>query len=134
MLTSAQKSRCAKLAAALDTGDYETYRRAEPALSPAMKGLIWDLRTHVVAAGGRGRKQTLLRNHSKVSRPEAAVMRDLDYWSDTDDEPDDDPGDDPMPCAACDGTGRDAAGNRCATCNGTGKAPLDDDDENEDDE
>ena len=49
---------------------------------------------------------------------------------------DGDDGDDAetVPCQACNGRGKDAAGNRCAACDGSGKVPLDDDDEDDDDD
>ena len=129
-MTSAQKSRCRELAQALDRGDMAAYRRAEPALTPEMRGEVWDQRAHVKAMAARGHK-TLPPTDGKVS---AAVMHDLDYWSDdvTPDHDDDNDGD--VPCAACNGRGKDAAGNRCAVCGGSGKVAPGDDDGNEDDE
>ncbi len=135
MLTDRQRARCREIAAALDRHDQGPWLKAEPSLGPEARGLIWDLRAHVVAAGGRSKKTENLtvNSSSGLAKPDAAVMRDLDFWSDTEPEPDDDDDGD-VPCAACNGRGRDATGNVCQACNGTGVAPDDDDDRDEDDE
>ena len=119
MLIDRQREKCREIAAALDRHDQGPWLKAEPSLGPEARGLIWDLRAHVVAAGGRGHKKTLLPTDIQVSQ--AAVMHDLDYWSDdvTPDHDDDNDGD--VPCAACNGRGKDAAGTRCAVCGGSGK-------------
>ena len=141
MLTAAQKSRCRELAQALDAGDFAAYKRAEPSLTPEMKGEVWDMRAHVIAAGGRASKAGAVLNQSgsKPPRPPRVEteLHDLDYWATDDDQDDggDDDGDgDVTPCPACNGRGKDSAGNRCEACEGTGKAPLDDDREDDDDE
>ncbi len=85
MLTAAQREKCRVLAQALDTGDDATYKRAEPSLTPEMRGEIWDQRAHVKAMAASGDVKTLSRIHVQVSQ--AAVLRDLDFWSDTDDAP-----------------------------------------------
>ncbi len=137
MLTAAQKSRCAKLAAALDAGDYPTYKRVEPSLTPEMRGEIWEQRAHVqemavrVAQGQRG--TSVFPSQRRIKPPariEASV--DLDYWSDAEPvDPDDD--DDDQRCEACGGTGY-TQGGVCGACGGTGKAPPDDDDQEETDD
>jgi hypothetical protein len=130
MLTDRQRTRCGEIAAALDRHDLAPWRKWEPSLGAEERGLIWDMRQHVIAAAARNQAGI---TNLKPQQNFAELQRgdDLDFWA-SDVEPDDDDDDGDVPCAACDGTGRDAAGNRCATCNGTGKAPLDDDDENED--
>ncbi len=141
MLNAAQKSRCRELAQALDRGDMATYRRAEPALTPEMRGEVWDQRQRQ-AQGGRGRLKPL----TEKVQYEGAAMRDLDYWADTDDPPDDDPDDEltlkTKVCDNCRGLGTTSDGTRCTRCNGTGRVDRDDvddgdgedDDHDEDDE
>jgi hypothetical protein len=132
MLTDRQRTRCREIAAALDRHDLTLWRKWEPSLGAEERGAIWDMRGHVIAQAARERQKTLLPTDSKVSRPEAVVMRDLDYWSDDDAPIDDDVPDDQPTCSACGGSGKDAAGNECQVCGGTGKAPLDGDEEEDD--
>ena len=56
MLTDRQRERCRELARALDSGDYATYKRAEAALTPEMRGEIWDQRAHVKTQTARAAK------------------------------------------------------------------------------
>ena len=56
MLTDRQREKCREIAAALDRHDQGPWLKAEPSLGPEARGLIWDLRAHVVAAGGRAAK------------------------------------------------------------------------------
>jgi hypothetical protein len=135
MLNAAQRAKCAKLAQALDEGDRATYRRAEPSLTPEMRGEVWDQRAHVKAMAARGHK-TLPPTDGKVS---AAVMHDLDYWGDAEpDEQSDDP-DDEMDlktkvCDNCRGLGLTSDGVRCTRCNGSGRVDRDDVDDGDDDD
>jgi hypothetical protein len=133
-MTSAERARCVEIARALDSGDQRAWLEAEGRMSPVEKSLIWDMRADQVA---RGRKKTLIPNDIKVfsrDRDKTELRsHDLDYWAD-DLEPDDDQDDDDddlMPCPACNGRGRDAAGNPCAACRGTGKVPDDFEDPDE---
>jgi hypothetical protein len=50
-MTAAERARCARIAAALDQGDGKAIAKAEAVapLSREQRGLIWDLRQHVVA-------------------------------------------------------------------------------------
>ncbi len=90
----------------------------------------------------RGHKKTLNQESgSGVFKPEAAVMRDLDYWADDEPvEPDDDPDDSTdqttKTCDSCRGLGRTADGATCERCSGSGRVPIDPDqeDDNDDDE
>jgi hypothetical protein len=65
---------------------------------------------------------------------------DLDHWAqDTDEEPDsDDDTEDSeaawVPCAACNGKGKDAAGNVCQACGGTGRVIDEGGDDGDEDE
>jgi hypothetical protein len=122
------------IADALDRGDLEPWRKAGGRMSPEEKGMVWDMRQHVVAVGQResAARPAVIPIVGKTSRIETRSY-DLDYWP-PDIEATDDEADDGQPCAACDGTGRDAAGNPCEACNGTGKASSDEDDEDDDDE
>lgn len=132
MLTAAQKTRCQQIAQALDRGDLSLWRSLEPSLSPEQKGEVWDQRAHVKAAAARPGGGFIRCGQSSAVLLEAG---DLDHWADGPVEPSDDPDDDMEPCAACNGTGRDAAGNECAVCGGSGRAPADgEDDGNEDDD
>jgi hypothetical protein len=54
---------------------------------------------------------------------------DLDFWPVAGDERDDDDEQDGDVCQVCNGSGRDAGGNRCAACGGSGKILNEDDDE-----
>ncbi len=151
MLTSAQKAKCAAIAAALDRQDQGPWLRAEPSLSVEAKGLIWDLRAHVVAAGGRAVKAGSLTTDSREGLPKrdtgmtSAGVADLDFWGDEPAEPDDD--DDELDlktkvCDNCRGLGLTSDGVRCSRCNGSGRVDRDDvddgdgedDDHDEDDE
>jgi hypothetical protein len=132
-MTADRKARCVEIAAALDRDDLGPWRRAEASLSPEERGAVWDAR-HVVAVGQReaAARPAVITDAVRTSRIETRWL-DLDYWASDDIEPpDDDDGDMPV-CPACDGRGKDAAGNVCAVCHGTGKFPSGDDDENEDD-
>ena len=71
-------------------------------------------------------------SNERVSKRDVAAMHDLDYWSDSEPEPDDDG--DVTPCPACNGRGKDAAGNRCEACEGSGKVSPNDDEEDDDGE
>jgi hypothetical protein len=157
MLNAAQKSRCRELAAALDSGDYATYKRAEPSLTPEMRGEIWDLRAHVKAMGERATQRLVSpQSAAKAPRPARAETNlglvDLDYWgsdeNDDDGENDDDPPILPVSkpdpneqqktksCPNCRGLGLTSDGVRCSRCNGSGRIDRDDvdDDEEDDDE
>lgn len=88
-----------------------------------------DRQTQSAVAGGN----VPLMGHF-AARPErlnlASTDLDLDHWADDPDAPGDDDDDELDPvCGACDGSGKDAAGNVCKACNGTGKAPVNDDDD-----
>jgi hypothetical protein len=141
-MTAAEKGRCAVIATALDAGDQRPWLRAEPSLSVAQKALIWDLRAHVVAAGGRGKKN--LRMNSCEGLPKrdigmtSATVADLDFWSDEPDAPGDDPGDEldlkTKVCDNCRGLGLTSDGVRCQKCNGSGRVPRDDVDDGEEDD
>lgn len=76
--------------------------------------------------------------HFAARRAETILTaNDLDDWSnwaDKPDAPDDDDGDEVAPCATCNGSGRDSAGNVCKVCNGSGKAPANDEEGDEDDD
>ncbi len=138
MLTSAQKAKCAVIAAALDAGDLAPWRKSEASLGPEMRGEIWDLRAHVIAAGGRGRKKTLPPTDGRVSSAmTSAGVADLDYWGDEPAEPDDDPDDEltlkTKVCDNCRGLGTTSDGTRCSRCNGTGRVDRDDVDDGDDD-
>ena len=134
MLIAAQKSRCAKLAAALDAGDYEVYRRAEPTLGAEERGLIWDLRAAQVARAAQG--QQVIGAAPRTPRPpRIETSADLDFWSDDEPVDDGDDNDDPTPlCGACNGTGKGRDGGVCVICNGKGTIPAEDqkDDDNDD--
>ena len=140
MLNARQREQCRAIAAALDAGDQRPWLKAAPSLSVEAKGLIWDMRAHVIAAGGRASKAGAVLNQSgsKPPRPPRVEteFRDLDYWADDDQDDGGDDGDEAetVPCQVCNGRGRDTAGNVCAVCNGSGVAPLDDDNEDDDDE
>ena len=139
MLKAAQRERCRVIAAALDAGDLQPWRRAEALLSPAEKGLVWDLRKHVQAQAARvAQAGAVIPTVGKTPRPariEASL--DLDYWSDTDDPPDDDPDDEltltTKTCDNCRGSGVASDGTRCARCGGSGRIPIDPDDDPDDD-
>ena len=95
--------------------------------------MIWDLRQAQVARAAQSRQG------AAVTRPAGFKselrLDDLDFWLDAPDAPiDDDPPDDQPACSACNGRGKDAAGNRCAVCGGSGKVAPGDDDGNEDDD
>jgi hypothetical protein len=136
MLTAAQREKCRAIARGLDAGDAAAYTHAEASLTPEMKGEIWSLRRCVAAVGqhsGRGDNVTSSPQGKAATRPAHIEtnlgLHDLDYWGDV--EPVDDPDDDGdlEICKACDGSGRDSAGNRCLVCGGSGKAPADDEDD-----
>jgi hypothetical protein len=133
MLTSAQREKCRAIAQALDAGDLQPWRRAEASLSPAEKGLVWDLRQRQAQA-----RQVSPQSAGKPPRPPRVEtelrLDDLDHWASDDDQDDGDDDDDGevLPCGACNGRGKDAAGNRCSVCNGSGKVTPSDGDENED--
>ena len=136
MLTTAQKAKCAKLAQALDAGDTAAYKRAEPSLTPEMRGEIWDQRAHVKAQAERAAQAQ--QAAARPARVEAkSLPRDLDYWASDDVEPIDDdvPDDQPM-CGACGGSGKGRDGSVCPICNGRGRIPGEDqpDDRDEDED
>jgi len=84
MLTAAQRAKCAKLAQALDAGDCAAYKRAEPSLTPEMRGEVWDQRRHLRAQGGRAVKAgEVISNGAlgKTPRPTRVEteLRDLDF-------------------------------------------------------
>jgi len=155
-MTAAEKGRCAVIAEALDRGDLAPWRRAEASLSPAEKGLIWDLRRHVQAQAARNQgSDTILKhpqNSAGVQRGKTLELRldDLDFWAyenDDDGENDDDPPILPVSkpdpneqqktksCPNCRGLGLTSDGVRCARCNGSGRIDRDDvDDGDEDDD
>ena len=140
MLTATQRRHCVELAQALDRGDYATYRRAEPTLTPAEKAMIWNERAHVKAQaerkGQQGGKAVV-----QVPPPDRAAI-DLDFWSDDiapaepddDDLPDSDKEQTTKICPTCQGKGRDHSGDTCETCGGSGRIPLDDFDDGGDDD
>lgn len=141
MLTAAQRAKCRVIAAALDAGDQRPWLKAEPSLSVAEKGAVWDARAHV-STGGRGKTAGNLTTDSREGLPKrdigmtSAGVADLDYWSDTDDAPiDDDVPDDEPTCGACRGSGRDTSGGKCVICGGRGRIPAEDQpDDGDDDE
>jgi hypothetical protein len=116
MLTSIQRRKCAEIAASLDAGDTDSYRRAEASLTPEAKGLIWDMRRGVVAVGQR--KQVEEQQHQASNT--SLKSHDLDYWSDDPaDDPDDDEEQETRLCPSCGGKG-------CERCDGSGRLPMDD--------
>jgi hypothetical protein len=136
MLTDRQRARCRELAAALDSGDMATYRRAEPALGVEERGAVWDARKHVQAQAARAAQRQVSSTVAITPTPRRIEtglrLDDLDFWLDAPDAPDDD--DDPMPvCGACKGSGRDTSGGKCVICAGKGRIPAEDQ-ENDDDE
>ena len=139
-MTAAQKSPCAELAAALDAGDYEVYRRAEPSLSPAEKGEIWDQRQHVKAMAERAAQgqKAGFRFTPVLNRETEMMSHDLDHWADApdvepDDEPDDTTDQTTKLCPTCRGSGRQKDGSQCSECAGSGRVPIDPDQEDDDD-
>jgi hypothetical protein len=81
---------------------------------------------------------TMERKNSSATKSSQSFQEphaDLDHWDDIEASAPDDEGlptddeDDLEICKACAGRGRDSAGNRCLTCGGTGKAPVDDEDD-----
>ena len=140
MLNARQREQCRAIAAALDAGDQRPWLKAAPSLSVEAKGLIWDMRAHVIAAGGRASKAGAVLNQSgsKPPRPPRVEteFHDLDHWATDDDQDGDgDDGDEAetVPCQVCNGAGKDVTGRVCQACNGTGVAP-DDDKPDDDDE
>ncbi len=133
MLTARERERCRELAAALDRGDADAYRRAEPSLTPEMKGEVWDQRAHVKAMAARAAQ-----GRQKPAAAQPARTLDLDYWSDSEPvEPDDGGGDTDQTTKLCDncrGLGRTADGSQCERCGGSGRVPLDDVDDDEEDD
>ena len=140
MLTDRQRARCREIAAALDRHDQRPWLKAEPSLSVAEKGAIWDMRAHVIAAGGRAVKagEVSRQSDAKPPRPRIEASLDLDYWADTDDPPSDDPDDEldlkTKVCDNCRGSGVASDGTRCARCNGSGRVDRDDVDDGDDDD
>jgi hypothetical protein len=130
MLTERQREKCRRIAQALDRGE----RVSMDTCSPEERGLIWDSRAHVKAQAERRRQRDagVLPPHGEALKREAAVLEDLDYWPLASQEPDGD--DDTRVCGACNGNGRDAAGNVCRACSGTGKAPSDGDEDTDDED
>jgi hypothetical protein len=156
MLTAGQKSRCLSLAQALDRGDYAAYKRAEPSLTPEMRGEVWDARMHVRAMAERAaQRQVSPQSAAKLPRPARVEtdlrFADLDYWPEAaskDDLGPDDPGDFPddngapdepeleqktRTCDVCRGSGVAPDGTHCSRCNGGGRIPIDPDDDPDDD-
>jgi hypothetical protein len=145
MLTSAQREKCRRIAAALDRGDQGPWLRAEASLGPVEKAEIWSMRRHVKAmAEQQHAKAPSIARRLEVAAMRSTRMDDLDFWSDDapgvddDDDIDDDappePEDDPMSqttkiCMNCRGLGRSKDGSVCDVCDGTGRVPMDDFDE-----
>ena len=154
MLTDRQRRRCAEIAESLDAGNMALWRQAEPTLSPAERGEVWEQRAEQ-RADGKAMTDTGL----AICR-----NRDLDYWPPelegkpapmppkrmpmprTDDDedsppvlPDDDDNDvapeqEEKTCPTCNGRGRTHDGLTCPTCGGTGRVRDDREDEDEDEE
>jgi hypothetical protein len=136
-MTTSERQRCAEIARRLDQGDMQLWKTAEPFLTREEKGLIWDLRRHVVARAERRRREAVPR---RPARPtvEEEERPDIDDWPRPDDDNDDGaPPEEEEPsevCRQCRGLGRDRSGAKCSACNGTGRvrAPVDDDDDTDD--
>jgi hypothetical protein len=135
MLTDRQREKCREIAAALDRHDQGPWLKAEPSLGPEARGLIWDLRAHVVAAGGRAAKAAGI--FAQSAQKTELRLDDLDHWASDDDQDgdgDDDDTADTVPCQACNGAGKDVTGRVCQACNGSGKVSPNDGEEDDDDD
>jgi hypothetical protein len=88
-MTAAERARCARIAAALDQGDGKAIVKAEAVapLSREQRGLIWDMRQHVVAMTERRKQREAAEAAvTKGARVERELPPDLDFWPLADNE------------------------------------------------
>src|SRR5262245_5348849 len=118
MLTASQRRQCAEIAMALDAGNLSLWREAEPSLTAAERGLIWDLRQEQVARAAQPKQRRAVVQNllpMGIIPQNEALARDLDYWGDDDPRDDDQEpvpvrGPDQRACPSCRGLGLDEVG------------------------